>query len=98
MTQLRRMAELLARTVGSDVAIHTDLAPDLWPVEADATQLELAVINLAINARDAMPDGGVLRIRTFNLPSLAGERGATGASEILPVWRSPTTGPGCRPR
>ena len=64
--QLRRMTELLARTVGSGIAIHTDLASDLWPVDADATQLELAVINLAINARDAMPDGGELAIRTFN--------------------------------
>jgi two-component system, NtrC family, sensor kinase len=64
--QLRRMTELLARTVGSGVAIQTDLVPDLWPVEADATQLELAVINLGINARDAMPAGGELRIRTFN--------------------------------
>jgi len=64
--QLRRMTELLARTVGSGIAIHTDLAADLWPVDADATQLELAVINLAINARDAMPGGGELGIRTFN--------------------------------
>jgi two-component system NtrC family sensor kinase len=65
--QLRRMTELLVRTVGSGVAISTDLAPDLWLVDADATQLELAVINLAINARDAMPTGGKLGIRTFNL-------------------------------
>jgi len=72
--QLRRMAELLARTVGSGVAIQADLTPDLSPVEADATQLELAVINLAINARDAMPGGGELRIRTFN--SAAQPRGA----------------------
>ena len=64
--ELRRMTELLARTVGSGIAIHTDLAPGLWPVDADATQLELAVINLAINARDAMPGGGELRIGTFN--------------------------------
>jgi signal transduction histidine kinase len=60
------MTELLTRTVGREIAIDTDLAADLSPVAADATQLELAVINLAINARDAMPDGGVLRIRTFN--------------------------------
>src|SRR5262249_48395993 len=59
--------ELLVRTVGSGIVINTDLAADLWPVEADATQLELAVINLAINARDAMPAGGKLGIRTFNL-------------------------------
>jgi len=63
--QLRRMTELLARTVGSGVVIHTDLAPDLWPANADATQLELAVINLVLNARDAMPNGGKLVIRTF---------------------------------
>ena len=69
-TQLRRMAELLARTVGSGITIRTDLAADLWPVDADATQFELAVINLAINARDAMPGGGELRVRTFNSSSL----------------------------
>jgi two-component system, NtrC family, sensor kinase len=63
--QLRRMTELLARTVGSGIVIHTDLAPDLWPANADATQLELAVINLVLNARDAMPNGGELVIRTF---------------------------------
>jgi two-component system, NtrC family, sensor kinase len=62
---LERMTELLARTVGSGVTIETDFAPALWPVDADATQLELAVINLVINARDAMPGGGVLRVRTF---------------------------------
>ena len=64
--RLRLMAELLARTVGSSIVIKSDLARDLRAVDADATQLELAVINIAINARDAMPDGGELRIRTFN--------------------------------
>lgn len=64
--ELRRMTELLVRTVGSGIAIETDLAPDLWPVDADRTQLELAVMNLAINARDAMPDGGRLRLKTAN--------------------------------
>jgi two-component system NtrC family sensor kinase len=63
---LRQMTEMLAGTVGSGITITTDLAPDLWPVDADATQLELAVINLAINARDAMPAGGNLCVRTFN--------------------------------
>jgi signal transduction histidine kinase len=64
---LRQMAELMARTVGSKVRVETDLAPEQWPVDADATQLELAVINLAINSRDAMPEGGVLRVRTFKM-------------------------------
>ena len=79
-TQLRRMTELLARTVGSGVAIETDLAPDLWPVDADATQLELAVINLAINARDAMPTGGVLRY-----PHLQYDRAARAVPERAEV-------------
>jgi two-component system, NtrC family, sensor kinase len=65
-SQLRRMTELLSQTVGSGIKVEYDLGPDLWPVDTDATQLELAVINLAINARDAMPQGGVLRLRTFD--------------------------------
>jgi signal transduction histidine kinase len=64
---LRRMAELLAQTVGKSIRIATDCAPDLWPINTDAAQLELVVINLAINARDAMPSGGVLHLRTFNM-------------------------------
>jgi two-component system NtrC family sensor kinase len=64
--QVRAMAELLVRTVGGAIRIETDLAPDLMPAHVDANQLELAIINLAINARDAMPEGGVLRLRTGN--------------------------------
>ena len=75
---LRQMAELMARTVGSKVRVETDLAPDLWPVDADATQLELAVINLAINSRDAMPEGGVLRVRTFKTTLPEGVPGEAG--------------------
>src|SRR5206468_8434762 len=68
-----------------------DLAPDLWPVDADATQIELAVINLAINARDAMPSGGVLRVRTFNtvLPKRAAE-GLREGGEFLGLEISDT--------
>jgi signal transduction histidine kinase len=70
---LRGMPELLTRTVGSVVRIETDLAPDPLPIDADATQLELAVINLAVNSRDAMPEGGVLRVRTFKTTTLSDE-------------------------
>ena len=58
------MEELLQTTLGSSVGVRTVLGPDLWPALVDATQLELAVLNLAINARDAMPDGGMLTIET----------------------------------
>ncbi len=60
------LAELLGTTLGRAIEIATDLAPDCWPAVADATQLELVLLNLAINARDAMPAGGRLVIGTGN--------------------------------
>jgi len=78
---LRRMTELLVQTVGRDVRISSNLSADLWPVDIDAAQFELCVINLAINARDAMPMGGVLRLRTFNAPMLPGQSNDEGLSE-----------------
>jgi PAS domain S-box-containing protein len=56
------MADLLASTLGPRVALDLRLDPGLPPVRADANQLEMAVLNLAVNARDAMPDGGRLEI------------------------------------
>lgn len=60
------MTDLLQRALGERVTVETDLAPDLWPVHADAAELENALLNLAVNARDAMPDGGRLVIATAN--------------------------------
>jgi signal transduction histidine kinase/DNA-binding response OmpR family regulator len=56
------MQELLRRSLGPQIALHLHIKPDLPPAEVDAHQVELAVLNLAINARDAMPDGGVIDI------------------------------------
>ncbi len=58
------MRELLSRTIGPDIELFFDLKDDAAPVLSDRTQLELAVLNLAINARDAMPDGGRLTLST----------------------------------
>ncbi|HEY3949573.1 response regulator [Phenylobacterium sp.] len=63
-TLIAEMRNLLARTLGSEIVLGFDLDADEVPVMSDRTQLELAVLNLAINARDAMPDGGRLTIRT----------------------------------
>ena len=60
------MQDLLKSAIGTAVAIETWPAPDLWSAMADATQIELVVLNLAINARDAMPRGGLLTIETAN--------------------------------
>ncbi len=51
---------------GSDIVVESDIPPDLWPVEVDAAQLELAILNIALNARDAMSEGGTLRIAARN--------------------------------
>ena len=60
------MSDLLHRTLGETVEIETVLAARLWSVLADANRLESAVLNLAVNARDAMPQGGKLTIETSN--------------------------------
>ncbi len=60
------MSDLLGRTLGEAVRIETALADGLWRAEADPNQLENAILNLAVNARDAMPDGGTLFIETAN--------------------------------
>ena len=60
------MSELLRRTLGENVQVETVLAGGLWRAKADMAQLEGAVLNLAINGRDAMPAGGTLTIETAN--------------------------------
>ena len=61
------ISELLRRTLGEGINIETVLAGGLWPAFADQNQLENALLNLAINARDAMPEGGRLTIETANI-------------------------------
>ena len=61
------MSDLLRRTIGPMVRVTNDLADDLWLAMADQVQLEVALLNLAVNAHDAMPDGGSLRLRTRNV-------------------------------
>jgi two-component system NtrC family sensor kinase len=60
------MSELLRRTIGETITVETVLAGGLWKTAVDPNQLENALLNLAVNARDAMPDGGRLTIETAN--------------------------------
>ena len=76
------MSELLRRTIGEHIAIETVLAGGLWPAFIDAGQLENAVLNLCVNARDAMPDGGKLTIETNN--THLDERYAAAHEEVEP--------------
>ena len=60
------VSDLLRRTLGETVKLETVLAGGLWRIHADSAQLETTIVNLAVNARDAMPDGGRLTIETAN--------------------------------
>jgi signal transduction histidine kinase len=65
--RLPAIIAMLQRTLGESIEITTSLAPNLWIAEVDASQIEDALVNLAINARDAMPSGGILTIETQNI-------------------------------
>ncbi len=66
------MQDLLQSALGGRVRMELQLADGLWPAMVDPTQIELVILNLAINARDAMPDGGRVTIATANRPGGAG--------------------------
>lgn len=76
------MSELLRRTLGESIAVETVLAAGLWSTHVDPNQLENAVLNLAINARDAMPEGGKLTIETGN--TYLDDQYAAAHSEVTP--------------
>jgi PAS domain S-box-containing protein len=63
---VRDLSKMLHRTIGEHITLETDLQPELWHVEVDAGHIEQILLNLAVNARDAMPEGGTLSIRTAN--------------------------------
>ena len=66
--RLESLADLLRGSIGAKIRLETDLAPDLPPLSIDPNQLENAILNLAVNARDAMPEGGTLTLRTRPAP------------------------------
>ncbi|HLY04752.1 MAG TPA: ATP-binding protein [Rhizomicrobium sp.] len=68
--QIETMRDLLDRSLGGEVHVELDFADALWPVELDPGELELVVINLAVNARDAMPKGGTIVVRGENMPNI----------------------------
>src|SRR5208282_583164 len=59
--------EFVSHSVGERVAVEIRIPPGTWPVYCDCGSLEIALVNLAVNARDAMPDGGILTMTTRNL-------------------------------
>ncbi len=66
-TIIDEMGNLFRRVINEDIQLQTTLEPELWPVRADPGQIEQVLINLVVNARDAMPRGGTITIRTANV-------------------------------
>ena len=67
--QLEAMRELMDRSLGDETNIELTFSDALWPVYVDLGELELVILNLVVNARDAMPNGGTIRIRAENVPA-----------------------------
>ncbi len=84
------MSDLLDRTLGERVRVEVDLAPDSWPSYADPHQLENAILNLAVNARDAMDGQGLLTISTRNVRLSANEVGDVRPGDYVQISVSDT--------
>ena len=82
---VRGMEDLIARSVGPGVEVGTDAAPDLWLSFCDPNQLENAILNLCINARDAMPGGGRMVIETRNVHDAGDAEGEPGVYVVVAV-------------
>ena len=79
--QAAGLTELLRHTLREDISIDMQFDADLWPVEADVGALELALLNLAVNARDAMPKGGQIVLTACNAPMNDGRPGRFGLNK-----------------
>jgi two-component system, cell cycle sensor histidine kinase and response regulator CckA len=90
---------MLKRMIGDNIALVTDLEPDLGTVKADRSQIEQVIMNLAVNARDAMPDGGSITVRTSNvtLPADRGEMSPDLPTGIYALLEMTDTGVGMNP-
>jgi signal transduction histidine kinase/CheY-like chemotaxis protein len=88
------MSEMLGRAIGASIEIRHMLATELWPVLIDVSQIETALLNIALNARDAMPGGGVLVIETANILAADPQRPAEVAGQdcVLVSLRDTGTG------
>jgi PAS domain S-box-containing protein len=96
---MREAVDLFARTLRGDIYVEVDFPSDLWPIMIDVSQLDLAVLNVAVNARDAMPNGGTFKIsaRNATYQGLTLEQGNHGLDGSYVVMTLSDTGVGIAP-
>ncbi|MBZ5721539.1 MAG: PAS domain S-box protein [Acidobacteriia bacterium] len=82
---IEEMRNLLARLIGENIELHTELSNEMWLVKMDPAQVQQIILNLVLNARDAMPDGGRVTLRTRNraLPEAEADEGKAGWVEFI---------------
>ena len=93
----REAADMLARSLRADIAVTIDVADDLRPVAADRAELELALLNIGVNARDAMPNGGALRLKARNVSLRASDNVGSGLAGDFVAFTISDTGSGMAP-
>ena len=76
------ITDMLRRTLGEHISLSTSLARDIWPTRADSSQFQSAIVNMAVNSRDAMPQGGKLVVETRNI--VFGREDTDVQSELKP--------------
>jgi signal transduction histidine kinase len=87
--RIEGMRVLLERSLREDITVELRLPPDVWCVEVDPDQLEIALVNIAVNARDAMPEGGVISIGAQNLEGFSNGR---LSGDFVRLWVTDTGG------
>src|SRR6516165_5498063 len=91
------LGELASRSLREDIEIVVDLPENLWPVTIDPAEFELALLNLGVNARDAMPNGGQLRIEARNVSLPSGDATGCGLTGDFVAVKLSDTGTGMTP-
>ena len=88
------IAEMLSRSLREDIEVAVEIPENLWPVTVDPAEFELALLNLGVNARDAMPNGGRFRVEAHNASLRSGDAGSEGLIGDFVAMRLSDTGSG----
>jgi PAS domain S-box-containing protein len=80
--RIEAVRSMITSSLRDNITLNVDLPDDLWAVEVDVAELELAIVNMAVNARDAMPDGGTFTVSARNVPAGAGRSGQPTSDHV----------------